>query len=171
MQPWLWRNFHLAWTELGIQIPSKLLGYQYNKDKCLPVKSIAFCSLHLSAKVLSFNLEDFISKYGRMRNISRMMVCFPLTSQDKCLPAREIFSSGRLPYKNRQEQNVNKCNKWLCIPVHTLLCHQASNQRDQHLNLLFLSAHRSHDVLPQLQPPKVREGYDTTHLSSMLSKR
>lgn len=60
VQPWLWRNFHLPWIELGIQIPSKLLGYQYNKDKCLPVKSIAFCSLHLSAKVLLFHHEDFI---------------------------------------------------------------------------------------------------------------
>lgn len=56
------RYFHLAWTQLGIQIPPKLLGYQYNKDKCLPVKSTAFCSLHLSAKVLSFHLENFILK-------------------------------------------------------------------------------------------------------------
>lgn len=66
---------------------------------------------------------------------------------------------------------MTKCNKWLYVPVHTLLSHQASNQRHKHLTLLFPSARSSQDVLhSQLQPPQVR-GYDRTHLSCMPSKK
>lgn len=106
-----------------------------------------------------------------MRNISRMMACFPLTCQDKCPTSREIFSSGRLPDQTRQDKNVTKCDKWPSVTVHTLLCHQGSNQRDWHLTLLFPSAHRSQNILhPQLQPQKVRQGYERTHFSSMALK-
>lgn len=116
-------------------------------------------------------LRTLFSKYNRMRNISRTMVCFPLTFPSKCLPAREIFSFGSLPCENRQEQNVTKCNKWLYILLHTLVCCQTSNQRNQHLTLFFPLAYRSQDVLQLQLRLKVREEeYDSTHLSCVPSK-
>lgn len=84
---------------------------------------------------------------------------------------QERFSSGSLTDQARQDKNVTKCDKWLSVTVHTLLCHQGSNQRDWHLTLLLLSAHRSQDVLhPQLQFPKVNQGYERNNFSSMVLK-
>lgn len=73
-------------------MPSKLLDYQYNKHKRLPVNSIAFCSLHLSAEVLSFYLEDFILKLWQDEKYLKDDDLFSFDTSGQVSPSkRDIF--------------------------------------------------------------------------------
>jgi len=143
----------LSWASKFLQ-NTRLLVQKRHMFTCL----LPFAHCTCLQKYCHFILRTLFSKYGRMRNISRMMVCFPSTSQGKCLPAREILSCERLPYKTIHEQNVTKCNKWLCVLVHNLLCHQASHQRQTCNFALSLTPQISRCITSSAPTSKAKRG-------------
>lgn len=122
-----------------------------NEGKCLPIISVAYCSLHQYAQVLLFHTENFILEIQQDEKYLKDDVVFSSDISEQVSPKQGIYSGG-LPRESRQKQNVTKCNKWLYVLHYTLLCHQTTNQRDQHLTLFFPSVCRPQAVLyPQLQ--------------------